>query len=301
MTVVRARRLPDIAFESFHIELAAFGRRRLLPSMGDDGWRHRVEADTRLSLLEGTFIERERAAVAPALARLPEDPDGFIAWYEGLRANGPGQGDLLFPWLADHADRAAMDWFIEQEAAGEAGFDDLLALTQLKLPLRAKLEMARNFWDEMGRGDRRGMHGPMLEQLVAGLGLAPRPETTVWQSLALANLMTGLALNRWYAWQSVGALGIVELTAPGRVALVARGLRRLGVTAELRRYFDLHATLDVRHAEAWNREVIRPLVEADRALVRPIAEGALMRLSAGARCFERYRAEFGLAAQGQAA
>ena len=113
--------------------------------------------------------------------------------------------------------------------------------------------------------------------------------------------MTGLAFNRRYAWQSVGALGIVELTAPGRVALVARGLRRLGVGAELRRYFDLHATLDVRHAEAWNREVIRPLVEADRRLMRPIAEGALMRLSAGARCFERYRAEFGLAAQGEAA
>jgi len=34
-----------------------------------------------------------------------------------------------------------------------------------------------------------------------------------------------------------------------------------------------------------------PLIEADPALAVPIAEGALMRLAAGERCFRRYRAE----------
>jgi hypothetical protein len=295
MTAIRRLQLDESPSPAaLHLQLAAFARRRLMPSLDAADWRHEVEGETRLKLLEGAFVERERAAVSPLLAALPTTPDEFLAWYENLRESGPGQNDALFPWLAERAERAAMGWFIEQEAAGEAGFEDLLALTQLKLPVRAKLEMARNFWDEMGRGDGRGMHGPMLERLVVGLGLAPRPETTVWQSLALANLMSALALNRRYAWQSIGALGIIELTAPGRVAFVARGLRRLGIAADLRRYFDLHAVLDVRHAEAWNREVVRPLVEADPALMRPIAEGALMRLAAGARCFERYRAEFGL-------
>jgi hypothetical protein len=62
----------------------------------------------------------------------------------------------------------------------------------------------------------------------------------------------------------------------------------------VRRYYAVHATLDVKHSEAWNREVLRPLVEADPRVARPIAEGALMRLNAGARCFERYRRELGL-------
>jgi hypothetical protein len=35
-----------------------------------------------------------------------------------------------------------ISWFMEQEAAGEAGFDDLVAYTQVKLPARAKLELA---------------------------------------------------------------------------------------------------------------------------------------------------------------
>lgn len=67
-----------------------------------------------------------------------------------------------------------------------------------------------------------------------------------------------------------------------------------GITGDVRRYFAVHATLDVRHSAAWNREVLRPLVEQEPKAARFIAEGALMRLNAGARCFARYRAELGL-------
>ncbi len=30
-----------------------------------------------------------------------------------------------------------------------------MALTQVRFPVRPKLEMARNYWDEMGRGNPR--------------------------------------------------------------------------------------------------------------------------------------------------
>jgi Iron-containing redox enzyme len=106
--------------------------------------------------------------------------------------------------------------------------------------------------------------------------------------------MAGLAANRRYAYQSIGALGVIELTAPERAAAVSKGLRRLGVVADDRRYFDLHAVLDVKHSQAWNANVLHPLVREQPETARAIAEGALMRLEAGRRCFERYRAEFGL-------
>ena len=61
--------------------------------------------------------------------------------------------------------------------------------------------------------------------------------------------------------------------------------------------FALHATLDVKHSEAWNREVLRPLVAENPDVAAAIAEGALMRLAAGARCFERYRKELRLGAE----
>jgi hypothetical protein len=228
--------------------------------------------------------------VSELVAEVPGDPAGFIAWFETLKDSGPGQWDPLFAWLETEASLDQMKWFLTQEAAGEAGFDDLVALTQVKLPPRAKLELARNYWDEMGRGALAGMHGPMLERTVAGLELRPTLEGTLWQSLCLANLMTALATTRRYAYLSVGALGVVELTAPTRVACVDAGLKRLGCAPEQRKYFALHAHLDVEHSAAWNAEAIAPLVSETPACARHIAEGALMRLICGEQCFAAYSA-----------
>ena len=161
----------------------------------------------------------------------------------------------------------------------------------MKLPAAPKLELARNYWDEMGRGNPKGMHGPMLHSLIESLGLEPTIETTVWQSLALANAMTAMATTRRYAWHSVGALGAIELTAPGRSAATAAALKRLGFSGRDSRYFNLHAVLDVKHSEDWNREALRPLVSEDPRRATAIAEGALIRLKCGERCFERYRTE----------
>ena len=277
--------------DDFQRGLARWNHSRLAPAFPSADWHRAHERDARMLRLEGDFLEELRAEVVDEAARVPSDPDGFVAWFEALRESGPGQGDSLFPWLAAEASLDEMRWFLGQEAAGEAGFDDLVAFTQVKLPARAKLELARNYWDEMGRGNPKGMHGPMLDVLVDRLGLEARIDDTVKESLALANAMTAMATSRRYAWHSVGALGAIELTAPERSAATAAGLRRLGFSAVERRYFDLHATLDVRHSEAWNREALRPLVEEDPRRAAAMAEGALIRLACGARCFERYRAE----------
>jgi hypothetical protein len=280
---------PDFLSHAVQSVLARWNRERLAPGLPNPEWEEVLERDQRMRRLEGGFLEALRAEAAGEAAAAPTDPAAFLAWYEGLRESGPGQGDELFPWLAEEAPLEAMRWFLEQEAAGEAGFDDLVAMTQVKFPKRPKLELARNYWDEMGRGNPKGMHGPMLDALVERLALEPRIETTLWQSLALANAMTAMAANRRYAFHAAGALGAIELTAPGRAACVAAGLKRLGFTGRERHYFDLHAVLDVRHSQAWNREVLVPLVEADSACARAIAEGALIRLRCGARCFEAYR------------
>lgn len=276
---------------SFQSGLAHWNHDRLAPGFPYDNWQEILERDVRMLRLEGAFLEELRAEVADEAAAAPTDVDSFVAWFEALKDNGPGQNDPLFPWLAEEAELDDVKWFLRQEAAGEAGFDDLVAYTQVKLPALPKLELARNYWDEMGRGNIKGMHGPMLDLLVRELRLDPSIETTVWESLALANAMTAMATTRRYAWHSVGALGVIELTAPGRSASTARALRRLGFSGRERHYFDLHAVLDVKHSADWNREALRPLVEEDPRRATAIAEGALLRLKCGERCFERYRAE----------
>ena len=275
--------------DDFQQALAHWNRRRLAPAFPTDDWQKTIDEDARMQRLEGAFLETLREEIAPRAAEAPEEADAFIAWFEALKEEGPGQDDPLFPWLAEEADLDAFKYFLAQEAAGEAGFEDLTAMTQLKMPASAKLELANNYWDEMGRGNPKGMHGPMLNALIQELELKAEIEQTVWESLSLANAMTAMAVNRRYAWHSVGALGVIELTAPGRSRATADGLRRLGLDGKARLYFELHATLDVRHSQDWNAKVIRPLVEEDPRRARAMAEGALIRLTAGARCFEAYR------------
>jgi len=281
--------------------LARFNRRRLTPSLAAADWRQALRGDVDELLFEGAFLDAALNEVASLLDDVPGDADRFVGWFESLRTTGPGQNDPLFPWLAETASHEQMIWFLRQEIAGEAGFDDLVALSQVKMPQRAKLEMARNYWDEMGRGNPKGMHGPLLERLADHFDIHTTIEGTQPEALAVGNVLVGFACNRRYAFQSIGALGVIELTAPTRAGYVAEGLRRLGVPAKARQYFSLHAILDVRHSAAWNDEVLRPLVAEDPRRARPLAEGALLRLLCGARCFERYRAEFGLIEERHAA
>lgn len=269
--------------------LARFNHERIAPGLGQSLSPAAQSYHRRMEVLEDRFVAQAREEVALLSRDVPSDPESFIRWFEQLKNTGPGQGDMLFPWLSQVASMAQMRWFLAQEVAGEAGFDDQVAMTQVKMPRQAKLEMARNYWDEMGRGDAKGMHGPMLEQLARYLGIATVLETTVPEALALANMMMALAINRRYAFHAVGALGVIEMTAPGRAVRVSQGLNRLGVPRKQSHYFALHAVLDVKHSEAWNREVLLPLVAEDPARAKAIGEGALLRLWCGARCFDSYR------------
>jgi hypothetical protein len=279
--------------ESVQVSLAVWNRARLEPGAGADDtatdWSVDLRREHLMRFLEADMVEGLRAQIAARAAQAPTDPDGFVAWFEALKDSGPGQGDPLFPWLAKDATLEQMKWFLTQEAAGEAGFDDLVALTQIKMPPMAKLELARNYWDEMGRGSYGGMHGPMLDRTVEELELHPTIEGTVTASLTLANAMTAMATHRRYAFHSLGALGVVELTAPGRVAQVAAGLKRLGAPPVARKYFALHAVLDVEHSKAWNEEALKPIVAERPEAAKWIAEGALIRLTCGLACFETYR------------
>jgi hypothetical protein len=289
-----ANQLDGPRFARFHVALTKFNARSLEPDLPRARWHEDFAASCRVAEAETDYVEAVRSAIAPLTADIPDDAEGFVAWFERLHDVGPGQGDPLFPWLAAQATLDQMKWFLYQEVAGEAGFEDLLAMTQVKMPEQAKLEMARNYWDEMGRGTAKGMHGGMLANLADYFELTPSADNVVPEALALGNAMVAMARHRHYAFHSIGALGVIEMTAPGRAAQVNEGLRRLRVPAKKRHYFAVHAILDVKHSEAWNREVLRPLVAEDPRRAQAIGEGAVIRLWHGARCFERYRQEFGL-------
>lgn len=284
--------LPSLDVWSMHRRLAEFNKTRLLPQTPLLDWMSKIDEQVEILKLEEMLLKWEIRQIKVLSNQAPQEPKAFMEWFEDLKEEGPGQNHSLFPWLAKKANKHQMRWFIKQEIVGEVGFDDLTALTQVKLPTQAKLEVARNYWDEMGKGREAGMHGPMLTEVARELEIDELSQSeTVEESLALGNILLGFAVNRRYAYHSIGALGAVELTAPGRAQLVCEGLKRLGISSAGFRYYLLHSSIDVKHSEDWNREVIFPIVRENPALCAPIAEGALVRLNAGARCFGRYHKE----------
>lgn len=287
-TKLVAAATPQFLNNAFQRTLAKWNRERLAPTFPDVDWRKDFERNMQMLRLEGAFVDELRAEVVEDLNEVPDEPEAFVAWFEALKDNGPGQNHPLFVWLAETATEGQMRWFLTQEAAGEAGFDDLVAYTQVKLPLGPKLELAENYWDEMGRGQYRGIHTLLLTELVGTMRIQPQIDSTVWESLALANAMTAMATTRRYAWLSVGALGVVELTAPWRCEHVSAGLKRLGYGQRERLYYDLHSKIDVKHSATWNEKALKPLVEEDPRRARFIAEGALIRMRCAERCFDRY-------------
>lgn len=276
--------------------LTEFNRGRLSPATPGDNVPAELQHAHDMALLEHDFLEHERQLVAVRAAQAPHEPAAFAAWFDALKESGPGQFDPLFEFLAERATLAQLRWFIQQEVAGEAGFDDLVALTQVRMPERAKLELARNYWDEMGRGKSGAMHGPMLATVARILEVdGSDSDAIVPESQALCNVLVGLSYNRRYAFHALGALGAIELTAPTRAVKVVQAFDRLGIDRAASHYFRLHAVVDLAHAQTWRDEVLIPVVTERPEVARFIAEGALMRLQAGARTYERYRREFGLA------
>jgi|GEM_PF-145534 len=283
--VVRDDQLTRV--ETLHRTLARANAQRLRPRRTAGDFETELEQETSIRRLERQFVEEQRACVHAQANAVPKDPSGFLDWFVGLRESELGQTDPLFPWLAEHATQKQMCWFLEQERSNETTFGDLVALTQVNMPARPKQELARNYWDEMVRSHatdtpRSAVQCPKH---------TPQPESAVWESLALGNLMVALATARHYAFQSLGALGVAELTAPRSKQFVQTGLLRLGLSVETPDYYSSSTRFDALHSAAWQREVIEPLIASDSSLAPLIAEGALMRLHAAARSFERYRRE----------
>lgn len=257
-----------------HRRLAYFNGRRLRAALPDAQWAETLRHELSMSLIEGRFIEAERRAVQAAAEEAPTDPNAFIAWFETALGSHPAQDEELLDWLAGRASLTDIHWFLEQEAAAEAGLETLVALTRLHMPPAPKLAMRPLDWDEFARS-----RWPQ----------PPAAKGSVWESLALANLMLGLAVNRRYSYQSVGALAAAEQGTAAYWPSVEAGLSRLGQDARARSECALRAGAGAAQLRDWSQEVIRPLLGREEAVQRAIAEGALMRLGAKARCFARYR------------
>ena len=165
-----------------------------------------------------------------------------------------------YKWLAKEADWAQVVDFLALEGGPDGGFDDLVAVCQVGLSGTAKMELGKNYWDEMGQGDLAGVHTQLHADLVAAIRMptVPREQLPV-QALERAALGGLLATSRWLQPEMIGALGLLELQAGPRCRLVLQAFDRLGAPQGAYPFYVEHAEVDPVHGKDWMDKAIEPL------------------------------------------
>jgi hypothetical protein len=195
----------------------------------------------------------------------------------------------IYRWVADSASWAGLRAFLAMEGGPDGGFDDLVAIGQIGLTGSPKLEMARNYWDEMGRGSPACVHTDLQHRMATAVALRPTPRALLpLEALDRSLLSTTFATNRHLQPELVGSLGLIELQAGPRCRTVVRGMRRLQASDDAQAFYQEHADADPRHGKAWLDQVVGPL-SADPWWSAGMVRGARCRSAANAAFFAMVR------------
>lgn len=230
---------------------------------------------------EQAWDRHEQARVPPEM--LPARAADFSGWYHDLKKTHHRNDRRFFDFLAEDASLEQLAFYISLEEQVDGRFDDIIALAQLGLNGDAKLALAENFWDEMGRGVLDDMHTVMFgksSQYLRGLlkrsRLAPERDIPV-EAYKNGNILLMYALRRRHALRLLGALTILEHSAPFRFERTVRGLRRVGAPSHVVDYHAVHIIVDAKHGDDLFHRVLLPLVREFPDTAADIALGAAIR------------------------
>lgn len=233
-----------------------------------------IELKTRL---ERQWIEELDAVPAP--------PGEAVAAMRMIAARD--RVPAVYQWLAEEATWDEIVEFLTLEGGPDADFDDLVSTCQLGLSGRPKLELATNYWDEMGNGRLEGVHTVLHDLMVEALQM-PRIDRRQQSVEALERSALGglFATNRWLQPEMLGALGLIEIQAGPRCRKVLRAFDRVGAPADAYPFYRVHAEVDPIHGRNWLENAILPTISEHPSWGPRIVRGAWWRSQVNAAFFE---------------
>ncbi|MEU1480935.1 iron-containing redox enzyme family protein [Streptomyces sp. NPDC001668] len=236
--------------------------------------------------LERATAQAEDAWIDPELLdQAPDEPRAYLSWLKQLaRGHRVFKHPYYHEFIRNQADVNDLRDYVMQESVVDGRFDDLLAMMQIGTSGPAKMEIATNFWDEMGNGDPDQVHTLLFNKIyeVFEIGAEELERSLTANALLSGNLAVMLSRFRKYYPEAVGFLGMTEWMVPDRFVQVVHAWERLGLPDIGIVYHRLHITVDSQHAAGWFHNVVVPAAESER-MRRAIARGTLWRLNSSAR------------------
>ncbi|MGW1374657.1 iron-containing redox enzyme family protein [Streptomyces sp. NPDC002446] len=236
-------------------------------------------------LLETATAESQDRLIEPGLLEeAPSEPRAYLSWLKQIaRTHRVYKHPYYHEFIRNEATEKDLRNYVMQESVVDGRFDDLLAMMQVGTAGAAKMEIASNFWDEMGNGDHEQVHTTLFNKIYEVFEIT---EEELERSLSATSLLNGnlaLLLSRYRTMypEAVGYLGMTEWMAPDRFVQVVHAWERLGLPEVGITYHRLHITIDSQHAQGWFHNVVLPAAES-AYMRRAIARGIMWRLNSSA-------------------
>lgn len=221
--------------------------------------------------LEGAMEAALRAEVAPFSGGAGEVVDELWAMVGG-------DGPSLSAWLLEQGGR----WQAEELAVHRSAYQlkeaDPHTWGIPRLTGEAKAAMVAIQYDEYGDGVAPAMHASLFADTLRALGLDPSYGAYIDRlpavTLATTNLISLFGLHRRLRGSLVGHLALFEMTSVGPMGRYAEWLRRLGVSEEGRRFYDVHVEADEIHQHVAANDLVGGLLRSEPALASDVIFGA---------------------------
>ena len=247
-------------------------------------------------ILERALLEDEMAKVAHLAAEYPTRGNAYVHWLKRLISDHRASRHPYYhSFIQDHSTREDLRYLLAQETCIDPRFDDILALMQLGAKADAKMELASNYWDEMGNGKMSDMHSVLFDEALNELEITQTyiDENYLLEAKLCGNVSAALALRRENYFMAIGYFGVTEYLVPRRFRNLISAWKRLNLPQKGMHYHDLHISVDAGHAAGWFKNVVQPAVDKDPRVGRDIAIGALIRLNTSEKYLDAVLARTG--------
>ena len=242
-------------------------------------------SDLTFMLEEHLFNDIDRL-IEPRFSKLvtqiPTDSSkSFIRWLLKIIQTHPATIHPFYnQFIRNKATREDLKFWLAQESTLDQRFDDVLANLQVGTTGAVKMEIAKNYWDEMGNGDLEKTHTHLFAQLLDELEVTPSYIATnlLPASLLTGNLSSCFSLHRHLFHEALGFFGVVEYLAPLRFTHVVNALKRNDISEKGQAYHKLHIWIDRIHGASWFNDVVRSIIEEKPETKKAILKGVLIRL-----------------------
>ena len=235
------------------------------------------------AILEGGIMKNQLALIRmEELKAYPITGAAYVQWLKKLiSAHTSSIHPLYNQYLANEASKEDLAFFLAQETNLDPRFDDILAMLQIGLHGIEKMELACNYFDEMGNGNVENVHTVLFSRALKELNvdISYIRSNMMLEAQASGNISACLAMSRRHYYKAIGYFGVTEYLAPRRFKHFVAAWNRNGLSITGSTYHQLHIHIDAEHANGWMNNVISPLIDSDPAIGLEIAIGALIRLN----------------------